>query len=1327
MNLSSIQITFDTHNDDKNPSTVLHVFVKNRRPDTSTPMGGTDFITNHLAYQFNERPEFAGINPFLGCLENISPETNFGDPSTHTFNIPLRSKPISNEEIFLPVVNIHIQADDGDRWIFSYTITFTFDDGHSQFSFSSNFNGVTGIIVDQDNRNYDGICAENPFNRMPAVHKPQSDLVLTKVKMIFSTHNDDKNSGTSLNVHIFNRLNATSSQDILVATNILPGQGLSDPSTQEVVFPPEGGLSPILMQDIVLPQIFINIGAGQDRWIFDYQIYFYFTSPSNNGKWWTAVSESNGIILDQDNHKYAGVYNGAPFPTVDPLSQPTLKPVPADHPVPTSYTDQKPKKIYISYLQKKLDDLINNRQGVGSQDPPLYKIRLDNAGRFNEDTLPESYFDLQSITANPPAPGTLSPHGYTEPVIYLPSPSSLGQVYHASFGDVYFSNLNSQTLKVAVDPASPTPLSVELAFDCSGTNQIVGGSWDSTEGRTLTSFTITLHLTLTWDQTRNCVDLMSWVPEILGLKAVSLGPFSPLFNITGQFLGKPVNVTASNLALYQATLRGQVIDVRLTGGGLVEDGIRDSIFDNLSKPVSAFDSQTGRDHLNSTVNSWLLGGALASDQDVNGANYVNGAAVTGAVSIENDAQGPYIALRFNGPHDLFVPEPYSSPAPTPGALANIDHIVVLTMENRSFDHMLGYLSLPLEQQGMGRTDVDGLKGGEINYANGVACPSKPFVPTDTIMNPDPPHSWEPVTRAINNGNMDGFAQAYYDESGIDVAARIMKYHTAANVPVYDALVRDFAICDRWFASFPGPTFCNRFHELTGFLNIDADGFWESHNSSPKRAVFTANIFDYLTQHGVSWKYFEHHYCFLRFFQNYTFDTTNVVDYDDPGLGFENVARTGNLPSVTFIDPHFIELPPGGNCDGAPADIAQGQLFVRQVVDSVISSPNWDKTMLIIVYDEHGGFYDHVPPPQAAVIAEDTGLPTTYGVRVPAFIVSPWVTGGMVFGSGAGSGGPALHFDHTSILKTIASRFLGANMPPMGARFEAANDLSSILTATPRSGKFRPFLPYKIQYARSGMCLEVEGGNPAPATPLWVNSANPIDAQGFSLEDAGGGLYYIRTHCGNQYVGVSLQGDGSTNTPGAIIQGPKAPVGASNAKLQLWSIQPPQFYPSNYCTIHNANFPNLTLQPQANSLSGQVPVVLGTPTPFSLTPNEWSIAESPSSAPLQPDPTFLVSVPAKLAFAKEYVGSFVTQGLTISNIGTGIITIQILPAPHTKTSYFSWMGVNVSVNPGQSIVVDVNFSPTRVAPFGGTMVINSNAVGSPFHVSLTGTGVPGNSK
>ena len=416
----------------------------------------------------------------------------------------------------------------------------------------------------------------------------------------------------TLNVHIVNRLSAASSTDILVATNLLPGQEFPDssdplhPSVNEVVFNQSALASNrILMQDIVLPQIFINIGPkDDDRWIFDYQIYFYFTSLSRPDDWWTAVSGTSGIILDQDNHKYADVYNGASFPTMDPLGKAKLSAVPAGYPVPTGYTDPNPKKIYISYLQKKLADFINNRQGVGSQYPPLRKIRLDNVGRLNEDTLPESYYDLQSIVANPPAPGTLSPAGSNEPVTYNPGPSSLGQLYNSSFGDIYLNNINSQTLQVTVDPTSPNPLIVEVDFDCSGPNEIIGGSSVSTEGRDLASFTIKIHLTLTWDQTRNCVDLMSWVPEILkgGSEADAL--------------------------------KGQVIDVRLTGGGLVQDGFRDNIFKTLSQPASAFDSLTVRDHLNSTVNSWLLGGALASDQDVNGINCPNGCAVAGHDTIE---------------------------------------------------------------------------------------------------------------------------------------------------------------------------------------------------------------------------------------------------------------------------------------------------------------------------------------------------------------------------------------------------------------------------------------------------------------------------------------------------------------------------------------------------------------------------------------------------------------------------------------------------------------------------------------------------------------------
>ena len=110
----------------------------------------------------------------------------------------------------------------------------------------------------------------------------------------------------------------------------------------------------------------------------------------------------------------------------------------------------------------------------------------------------------------------------------------------------------------------------------------------------------------------------------------------------------------------------------------------------------------------------------------------------------------------------------------------------------------------------------------------------------------------------------------------------MGHHTAATVPAYDALARDFAIGHRWFASHPGPTFCNRFSMLTGRLNLDSRGFWEFDNSSPMRPVFTPTIFDYLSETGhsddgapVSWAYFEHGYCSLRFFERHTFDDEHI--------------------------------------------------------------------------------------------------------------------------------------------------------------------------------------------------------------------------------------------------------------------------------------------------------------------------------------------------------------------------------------------------------------------------------------------------------------------
>ena len=156
------------------------------------------------------------------------------------------------------------------------------------------------------------------------------------------------------------------------------------------------------------------------------------------------------------------------------------------------------------------------------------------------------------------------------------------------------------------------------------------------------------------------------------------------------------------------------------------------------------------------------------------------------------------------------------------------------------------------------------------------------------------------------------------------------------------------------------------------------------------------------------------------------------------------ARAGTLPSVTFIDPDFINVPPG-NDDQPPADIAAGQHLIGTVVKALVNGPRWNKTLLMITYDEHGGFFDHVPPPQApAVSAIDR-----YGARLPAFVISPWVAPGQA---------TDVVFDHTSILKTIIRRFLSVHPPDLGERVAAANDLSKVLRPTARSDKPRIPVP-----------------------------------------------------------------------------------------------------------------------------------------------------------------------------------------------------------------------------------------------------------------------------
>lgn len=391
--------------------------------------------------------------------------------------------------------------------------------------------------------------------------------------------------------------------------------------------------------------------------------------------------------------------------------------------------------------------------------------------------------------------------------------------------------------------------------------------------------------------------------------------------------------------------------------------------------------------------------------------------------------------------------------PVDSALENlqkVNHIVVLMLENRSFDHMLGYLSLPTEDGQPGRSDIDGLTGPETNFNEfeGRPCPIEPFGNRRLVKSQDPDHSGEGVEKQMGS-DMGGFVADYMatrnPEATAPKPADPMRYQTAANVPVFDFLASEFAICDRWFCSVPGSTWPNRIASLAG----EARG-----KDNLALPLYDRRSFVRSLPEGVSWRWYSSDPGSLRLV-----DDRYRVGWEDnfahvekptalqPATLFGDI-RDEKLPQVAWIDPNFVDLGglSGADDDHPPTDVMAAQSFVLKIYNMLRSRPAlWEKTMLVIVYDEHGGFYDHRHP--------GDGLPPeftrraefgTFGPRVPAIVVSPYVGRGTAFGS-AQDNDPRFLFDHTSLIKTILLRFAGGNFAGLPPRVASAAHLGHVLT------------------------------------------------------------------------------------------------------------------------------------------------------------------------------------------------------------------------------------------------------------------------------------------
>jgi phospholipase C len=373
------------------------------------------------------------------------------------------------------------------------------------------------------------------------------------------------------------------------------------------------------------------------------------------------------------------------------------------------------------------------------------------------------------------------------------------------------------------------------------------------------------------------------------------------------------------------------------------------------------------------------------------------------------------------------------------------HLIVVMLENRSFDHMLGFLNLV----GRDGTPLDGVLGKVLTNPNtdGTLALVNPDAVYQGDFSTDTPHDFgdvniqlfgvdpAPVGVAATN---QGFVKAYGTQVKNDpeISKRVMKCFSPDRVPVVTTLAQQFAVCERWHASVPGPTLPNRAfaHAATSNRHVDM---------SPTAYIGVRTLYEALDEQGVSSRVYS--------FDGNTIAFTFRALFAGGGkfLGtFSDFLDqlNGNLPAYCFVEPRFNEIRDEARnefflaSDQHPDnDVREGERFLAAVYSAFRKSPRWLDSLLVIVYDEHGGLFDHVPPPSDNVANPSPPEPLTgfafnrLGVRVPAIIVSPFIKAGTILRQ---------RFDHTSLIATARTLF-ARNMNPLTARDAAANTFETV--------------------------------------------------------------------------------------------------------------------------------------------------------------------------------------------------------------------------------------------------------------------------------------------
>ncbi len=398
----------------------------------------------------------------------------------------------------------------------------------------------------------------------------------------------------------------------------------------------------------------------------------------------------------------------------------------------------------------------------------------------------------------------------------------------------------------------------------------------------------------------------------------------------------------------------------------------------------------------------------------------------------------------------------------------IDHVVVLMQENRSFDSYLGHLHF--EGQPHSMPEPPGAQNRDPSNPDGP--PIHVFAKTQYCEVADLNHSWNGTHQEIDGGRMDGFTAANVDPND-PTGSRAMGNYDQSDLPYYYALYNTFAMGDRYFASAPTMTFPNRLFLLAGtsFGHIRNDNFPPVPGQFSQRSVF-----DLLDEAHISWKVYAAEYplaiAFLFAHVRETADALKVVRINQ----YFADAATGNLPQVAFIDPIFVAPNNIENDEHPPANVQVGEKFTSQVIDSLFRSPEWGSSALFLTYDEHGGYYDHVAPP-AAVTPDDIppllqpgdvpGAFDTYGVRVPAVVISPYSRAHFV---------SHVVNDHTSILRFIETRF---GLPSLTRRDAAANPMLEFFDFSHQAFATPPVLPQAPVFAAQAAYCNTVPSNTIP--------------------------------------------------------------------------------------------------------------------------------------------------------------------------------------------------------------------------------------------------------